>query len=657
MMPMPALLQQAMQRHQGGRLAEAANLYEDILRLDPAHPDALYLLGQVRLYQGIFQQAENLFVRAVASRPQAAPFHLHHGLALRRLGRTDDALAAFHRAQTLDPALADAHHQAGNVLKSIGRYAEAIDALREAARLAPDHAAIWLNLGVACLEGGARVDAIAAFRRALSLDPKNPEAHNILGHALLMHGCSAEAEAAFTEALRLRPDYAAAHDNLGRLCRAAGRLPEAVDHYRAALAGQARPYTHSNLLFALNFLPDFDPAEIFAEHRCWQDRYAAPLSTPPAAALPPAGRRLRLGYISPDFAHHAVAYFIEPVLAAHDRTRIEIFCYASVAAPDRFTDRLRGFAEHWRDIARLDDDAAAALIRADHLDLLIDLAGHSARHRLLVLARRPAPVQATWIGYPNTTGLDAIDYRLTDAICDPAGQTEAWHAEKLVRLPANFSCYRPDDDAPPVNDLPATASGAITFGCFNQFAKVTPAVIALWARLLIELPAARLLLKSRGLGDSVVADRVRAAFAEAGIAPARLILNGDELSVADHLGLYYDVDLALDPFPYNGTTTTCEALWMGVPVITLAGRTHAARVGASLLTHVGLPDWIAATPDDYVVRAVAAARDLPQLAVLRRGLREKMRTSPLCDAAHFTRGFEAACAAMCAWPSALNFCV
>jgi predicted O-linked N-acetylglucosamine transferase (SPINDLY family) len=362
----------------------------------------------------------------------------------------------------------------------------------------------------------------------------------------------------------------------------------------------------------------------------------------------PVGRRLRLGYLSPDFNHHAVAYFIEPVLAAHDRTRVEVFCYASVAVPDRFTDRLRGLAEHWRDIARLDDDAAAALIRADNLDLLIDLAGHSARHRLLVLARRPAPVQATWIGYPNTTGLDAIDYRITDAVSDPVGQTEAWHSEKLVRLPANFSCYRPDDDAPAVNNLPAAAAGAVTFGCFNQFAKVTPEVIALWARLLAKLPGSRLLLKSRGLGDPGVAARVQAAFAAAGVGPARLILNGDELSVADHLGLYHKVDIALDPFPYNGTTTTCEALWMGVPVVTLAGSTHVSRVGASLLTHAGLAGWIAATPDDYVARAVAAVRDLPALAALRRGLREQVRTSPLCDAVRFTRGFEAACEAMSA---------
>ena len=648
MLPSAKALSKALSLQRTGQLTEAALLYGQILQADPAQPDALNCLGQLRLQQGAADQAESLFARAVAARPKTATYQINHGLALRRLARIEDALAAFSRARTLDRSLAEAHHQAGNALKSLGRYSEAIAALREAVRLAPKHDAAWLNLGVACLEGGPRDDAITAFQRALKLEPQRPEAHNILGHTLLAAGRSGEAESALNEALRQRPRFAPAHDNLGRLCRAAGRLPEAVAHYQAALAAQPNPHTHSNLLFALNFLPDLTPEAVFAEHRRWNTLYAAALnpSAPPPAPRAADGRRLRIGYVSPDFNHHAVAYFIEPVLAAHDRDRVEIFCYANVLTPDHFTTRLHARAEHWRDIARLDDEAAATQIRADNLDLLVDLAGHSAGHRLLVLARRPAPIQATWIGYPNTTGLDAVDYRITDLASDPLGETETFHSEKLVRLPATFSCYRPDDDAPAVNELPAAIPGAVTFGCFNQFAKVTPAVIALWARLLTELPAARLFLKSRGLGDPTLAARVRTLFAAVGVAPERLTLNGDELSVRDHLGLYRGVDIALDPFPYNGTTTTCEALWMGVPVVSLAGRTHVARVGVSLLTHTGLSDWIAATSDDYVRVAAAAAHDLPRLAALRRSLRERLRASPLCDAVTFTRGLEAAYAAM-----------
>ncbi len=583
---------------------------------------------------------EQILARVPAN-AAAAPVHQLHGLALRGANRPDAALAAFQQAIALDPKLAEAHHQAGNVLKSLGRYAEAVAALRLAAELAPANAPVWLNLGVASLEAGETASAIAAFQRAIALEPARPEAHNILGHALATAGQGAAARAAFQEALRLRPGYAAAHDNLGRLCKTEGLLAEAVAHYRAALAAQPTPETHSNLLFALNFLPDTNPADVFAEHRRWNELHAAklaPARTPAQQAT--AGRRLRVGYLSPDFNHHAVAYFIEPVLAAHDKTRIEVFGYASVREPDRVTDRLRSLVEHWRDIARLNDATAADLIRQDQLDLLVDLAGHTAGHRLLVMARRPASVQATWIGYPNTTGLTAIDYRLTDAISDPEGATEAWHSEKLVRLPANFSVYQPDSAAPTVNVRPIAEPGAVTFGCFNNFAKVTPAVLQLWAELLASVPASRLLLKSRGLNEPAVIARVHAAFAAAGVTAERVTCNAAALSVADHLSLYHGVDIALDPFPYNGTTTTCEALWMGVPVVTLAGRVHAARVGASLLTHVGLPEWIAQTPADYLRIAREATLDPARRAALRATLRERMRKSPLCDAVGFTRQLE-----------------
>jgi protein O-GlcNAc transferase len=421
-------------------------------------------------------------------------------------------------------------------------------------------------------------------------------------------------------------------------------IDAAIEHFQAALALRPEPHSHSNLLLALNYTDRFTPGEILAEHRRWHQLYAAALAPSVSAPSLPysAERRLRIGYVSPDFNHHAVAYFIAPVLAAHDRSKFEIFCYSSVATPDRTTDRLRSLAEHWRDIARLDDESAAALIRTDEIDLLIDLAGHTSGNRLLLFARRPAPTQATWLGYPNTTGLDVIDYRLTDATSDPVGETDAYYSEKLIRLPTTFSCYEPDANAPAINPLPATSSGAVTFGSFNNFAKITPDVIALWARLLRELPLARLLLKSRGLSDASVADRIKSTFAKHGVVAERVILNGQEVSVREHLSLYHGVDIALDPFPYNGTTTTCEALWMGVPVVTFAGHSHASRVGASLLTHLGLADWIATTPVDYVAMAVAAAKDLARLADLRGQLRDRMLHSFLCDGVKFTTGLETA---------------
>jgi protein O-GlcNAc transferase len=578
---------------------------------------------------------------------------------LHRSGQPAAAIPLYRELLRVAPKEAEVHHQLGNALKVLLRFEEALEPLTKAAKLAPNDAAIRLNLGVTLLELRRYGDAEIHFRRALAIEPDRPEANNILGNALFSQGRLAEAEACFREALRLRQDYAPAHDNLGRVARAQGRIADAVTSYREALALQPRPGTHSNLLLALNYLHEVPPAEILAEHQRWAARYAEPLT---AASVPPErdplpGRRVRVGYLSPDFSNHAVAYFFEPVLEAHDRAAFEIFCYSNVLASDTVTARLRAKAEHWRDIAPLSDEQAVELIRRDRLDLLVDLAGHTARNRLLIFARRAAPVQLTWIGYPNTTGLSAIDYRLTDEISDPVGKTETLHTEKLERLSGPFSVYRPPVDAPEVGPLPALAPGsadvpvgridkavdapgAITFGCFNNFAKVTPPMIALWSRLLAAVPAARLFLKSRGLDDSATAERIRGDFAAHGIAPERLMLDGRELSVPAHLALYDRVDVALDTFPYNGTTTTCEALWMGVPVVTLAGKTHVARVGVSLLTHLGATDWIAATPDEYLAKACALAADRPRLAEIRAGLRQRMSASSLCDATGFTRGLE-----------------
>jgi protein O-GlcNAc transferase len=571
------------------------------------------------------------------------PETLAQAVRLHRSGQPAAAIPLYREILRVAPDEAQVHHQLGNALKTLLRFTEALNPLGEAARLAPNDAVIRLNFGVTLLELHRYAEAEVQFRRAIAIEPSRPEAHNILGNALFSQGRLAEASACFQEALRLRADYAPAHDNLGRLYRAQGRIAEAVTSYRAALSLQPRPGTHSNLLLALNYLPALPPQAVFEEHQRWAARYADPLTA--AASYPEkdplTGRRIRVGYLSPDLSNHAVAYFFEPVLAAHDTANFEIFCYANVLAPGTVTNRLRERAEHWRDIAPLSDEQATQVIRGDRLDVLVDLAGHTARNRLLVFARRAAPRQLTWIGYPNTTGLTAMDYRLTDEISDPAGRTETLHTEKLVRLPGPFSVYQPPADAPSLGPLPMSGSKkGVTFGCFNNFAKVTAEAIQLWSRLLLATPGSRIFLKSRGLDDADTTARIRMDFMREGITPERLILDGRELSVPAHLSLYYQVDVALDTFPYNGTTTTCEALWMGVPVVTLAGETHVARVGASLLTHLGIPEWIAKTPDDYVAIARALVEDQDRLKIWRDGLREKMRQSPLCDAVLFTRSLE-----------------
>jgi protein O-GlcNAc transferase len=584
--------------------------------------------------------------KAADSAVQQASELLRKAAALRQQGQPEAALSDLRHAALLAPLNAEAHHQVGNVLKGLGRFAEAAVSLRRACALAPSDSVVLLNLGVALLETGDFDGAVESIQRAVRLEPGRPEAHNLLGHALLSAGRLTDAISALEAALLLRPGYAAPHDNLGRALKAQGRTAEAIRHHRAALAAAPSPGTHSNLLYSLNFV-DLDPKDILAEHVNWGSVHGG---SGPATSLVPArgdeARRLRVGYVSPDFVNHAVSYFFAPVLAHHDRARFEVFCYSSVRVPDRVTERLRAMAEHWRDVAGSSDADLAAQIRNDGIDILVDLSGHTAHNRLLVFARRPAPVQVTWLGYPNTSGLGAMDYRITDSMSDPPGFADGAYTEKLVRLPGTFSCYEPSPQSPDVGPLPAARTGSLTFGCFNNFAKVTPGMITLWGQVLVDSPGSRLLLKSNGLSDPDTRDLVLRSFATAGVGRERLELDGQVRSVADHLALYHRMDIALDTHPYNGATTTCEALWMGVPVVTLAGRTHASRVGASFLTQVGLASLVASSLDGYRRACRELASDLTSLSGLRSSLRERMRGSTLCDGALFTRRLEDAFGSM-----------
>ena len=579
--------------------------------------------------------------------PEYALGCVRRSAALRQEGRIDAALSELRKALVVAPSFAEAHHQAGNILKSQGRFVEAAAALRKAAELAPRDSVVLLNLGVALLELESFEEAVACFSTSVAIEPRRAEAFNILGHALLCTGRCTEAIAALETALRLRPGYAAPLDNLGRALKAQGRSAEAISRHRQALAASPEATTHSNLLYSLQ-LVNADPETVLEEHLRWARLYGAGERARDLPQPDLSGRRMRVGYVSPDFVNHAVSYFFAPVLACHDRSRVEVFCYSNSKVTDSVTDRLRGLSEHWRNIAGVGDAAVEALIRRDGIDILVDLAGHTAGNRLRVFARRPAPVQVTWLGYPGTTGLEAVDYRITDALSDPHPGADAAYVEKLVRIEGTFSCYEPCANSPDVGPLPALEAGAVTFGCFNNFAKVTPEMIVLWAGVLIENPGSRLVLKSKGFLDPRTCDRVASQFLQAGVQPSRLTFDGKSRSAAEHLALYGGIDVALDTFPYNGATTTCEALWMGVPVVSLSGRTHASRVGASFLTQVGLGDCVVTTPEDYRAACRALVRDLPSLAGLRATLRERMRGSSLCDASAFVRRLENAYAAMVA---------
>lgn len=421
------------------------------------------------------------------------------------------------------------------------------------------------------------------------------------------------------------------------------RLDEAIEAYRQAVAMEPQSTRIlSGLLFFSHLASSpLDRAALFELHRDYGKRVLALAREPMHQTVPrdPRKRRLRIGYVSPNFSRHSVGYFIEPVIAHHDREAVEVFCYYTERAADETTHRIAAHATVWRQVHEEDDETLARLICADGIDILVDLSGHTAGNRLGVFARKPAPVQMTWLGYADTTGMAAIDYRITDAMSDPVPHAESFHTERLLRLNDVFLCYRPAEEAPPVT---ARSEGAVVFGSFNALEKVNEQTISVWARILEAIPDARLLVKAKLLQFRDTERRFRQALERHGIAPERLALHAWSPDRSHHLGLYGEVDIALDTFPYNGTTTTCEALWMGVPVITLPGDRHMARVGATLLNAAGLPELIAPHAEGYVAAAVALARDSARRRVLRAGMRERLEASVLLDHGRFVRDLESA---------------
>jgi predicted O-linked N-acetylglucosamine transferase (SPINDLY family) len=447
----------------------------------------------------------------------------------------------------------------------------------------------------------------------------------------------------YRQAITMMPDFIEAHVNMGNALRDY-RFSEGAEYwYRRALSlAPECTFCYDNLFFMMLYHDWYDAATIFSEHLRFAKQCAESLSSCVISNNNERNpdRILNIGYVSPDFRKHAVSFFTEPVLASHSKEHFRIFCYSDVPQDDAVTERLRQYAEQWRSIAGMPDQQVADLIRTDCIDILVDLAGHTAHNRLLVFARKPAPVQATWIGYPATTGMSAMDYKIVDTYTDPPGMTERFYTEELLRMPESFLCYLPDAESPAVAPLPANSAGHITFGSFNNFAKVNPKVLTLWAEILRDIPASRLIIKANSLADKTTAKQVLDIFVKNGIITDRIELHGMIPSSGMHLDLYNRVDIGLDTFPYNGTTTTCEALWMGVPVITLAGKTHASRVSASLLANTGLEDLIAETMDDYREKAVLLAQNLHRLENLREGMRGRMAQSPLTDARRFTTDLE-----------------
>jgi predicted O-linked N-acetylglucosamine transferase (SPINDLY family) len=690
-LPVAQALPLAWQHHQAGRLDQAEALYRQILQYQPRHADALYLLGVLSLQTGKHDRAVELIKRALAVRPEWPEATSNLGNALASQGQLDAAIAAYRQAVALTPNHPEAYNTLGNALQAKGQLDEAIAAFRQAATLNPRHPQAHYNLGNALQIKGQLDEAIAAYQQAINLNARHTEAHNNLGNALqakgqldgaiaayrqaIVHnprylvahynlgnalqakGQPEEAIAAYRQAITLEAHYSDAHNNLGSSLKDLGQLDEALAAFRQAMLDPNHLEAHHNYLVTLHYHPASTAESLSQEGRRWAQQHAVPLQRfiPPYANDRRPDRRLRIGYVSADFREHASAFFLMPLLTGHDHQNFEIFCYAHVTYPDHMTTRMQALADHWRSIVGLSDEAVAEMIQRDQIDILVDLKLHTAGHRLRVFARKPAPVQVTWLGYPGSTGLSTIDYRLSDSYLDPPGMDESVYSEKTIRLPGSFWCYDPLDANPPaVGPLPAVANGYVTFGCLNNFCKVNVVVLRLWAKVLHAVPASRLLLLAP-LGTA--RSKVLQLLEQEGIAPQRLEFVPHQPR-RQYLESYQRMDLGLDTFPYNGHTTSLDSIWMGVPVITRAGQTAVGRGGVSLLSNLGLPELVAHSAEEYVRIAAALANDLPRLTDLRATLRQRMERSPLMAAPRFARNMEEAYRQMwrqwCAQVSALR---
>ncbi len=665
------VMEQGLARHKAGDFAEAERLYRQVLRDYPTHPDALHLVGMVALQTGRPEQALASIRQAIALQPGTSSFHCNLARAHQALGRLDEAVAEFRESLRLAPDFAEGHAALGAALLAQQKNDEAVTCFEQALRLGPESAVVrndlgtalhrlkqddqaaacyrraleldsqftlaYHNLGLVLQRQGKLREAIGCFREALRRNPGVAATHCLLGNALKDLGKWDEAETCYREAIRLNPAYTDAINQLGAiLADLHGEVEEALACYRRVLALEPDcAITHSNSLFALHYHHGNDPHRLLEEHLRWARTHAEPLT--PACPRhdndPDPDRPLRLGFLMGHLGWHP-AHFLQPVLAALDRSRAHVVCYLSSRLAGARDDHLRDLVDGWHEVVGWSNEQVARLVREERIDVLVDLAGHTSGCRLLACARRPAPVQITQFGYPNTTAMTAIPYRITDPYLDPPGRTDPFYTEELIRLPEIAWCFQPPP-CPLPNRLPALESGRFTFASFNKLSKYTGEVIALWAQVLKAVPGSRLLLAASGSrGD----DRIRQAFERHGVGGQ--VEMRPRRGVGDYMKMYHEVDVGLDPFPFTGGVTTCDALWMGVPVISLAGSTCVARQGVSFLSNVGLADWVAQTPEAVVDVARRWAADLPALARLRAGLRDVVQQSPLVDGQRYVRHLE-----------------
>ena len=641
--------QLAVAHHQAGRLDEAEALYLDILARHPDQPDVLHHFGVLASQRGRHEQGVEMIRRAIARNPSAAAYHGNLARVLRAAGRREEAVGAYRQEIALRPRVARPHVNLARLLVELGRSEEAVALYRRAIELDPNHADAPTALAAVRTDLGRHAEAAdvlaaaieAAATAAGAAAPPSAAMYNAYGNALAEAGRVDDAGGAYRQAIALDPQFPEPLNGLSHLLWRGGDVDGALACLRAAVA--LRPgdtALHSNLLFVLQFSPRETAESIYAAHRAYDETHARPLR---AAIRPHANdrdpdRRLRIGCVSGDFRNHVVSLYTLPLFAAHDRARVELFCYSHGPHSDRVTDRIRAAADHWRETARASDEQVAEMIRADAIDVVLDQNMHMTYSRPLIFARKPAPVQVAAMAYPGTTGLSAIDYRLTDPYLDPPGTEAGKYSEESFRLADTFWCYDPMFNEP-VGPPPALANGFVTFGCLNNFAKVNDGVLAMWSRVLAATPDARfVLLAPSGRRRQQVLER----FAALGVDPSRVGFLDFQPRRRDYMRLYGGVDVFLDTVPYNGHTTSMDSMWAGVPVVTRVGHTIVGRAGWSQLNNLGLTELAAHDDAAFVRIATELAADLPRLAELRRTLRDRMAASPLTDAKRFARNLEAA---------------
>jgi protein O-GlcNAc transferase len=646
-----------------GEAARAEAAFRSALRLRVSFPEAWVGLADALEAIGNNEEALTALDTAIGQREHYIGALLNSSVLLQKMGRFGRAQERLGEIDVAALCAADRHAEAESfarqmiqdwpgdsfglkalctVLAAQERYEEALPVLRRLVTLLPADPETHNNLGIALQALGQSSEAEMNFRFALEIKPDYYQAHNELGVALQAQDRLYEAEASFRRALDLEPNFHLAHSNLGYVLRHAGRPTEAVASYRSSLDLKPDYHeAHSNLIFTLDFQDGCDLREHQAERDRWYAqhglRYAASIEA--HANVPDPERRLRIGYVSADFRRHSACSVFAPILQCHDRAAFEVVCYSGVRREDDITQSLRGAVDEWHSTLRMSDEALAEQIRGDRIDLLVDLSGHTEGNRLLVFARKPAPVQVTAWGHATGTGVRTIDYLFSDPVLVPQ-QERGLFAEEVIDLSCSL-CYAPPQYLPGVSGLPALGGSPFTFGCINRVEKISDRTIAAWGRILGALPQSRLLLKHVGLGDPGVRERLLGRLGAVGIGAERVRLIGFTPH-AEHLKVYHEVDLGLDPFPQNGGVSTAEALWMGVPVVALNGTTISGRIAASMLTALDMREWIAGSDEEYVRIALEAARDLPGLARTRGLLRPRLAASVFGDEKRYTREVEAA---------------